>query len=137
MSKIFAPFIRSLAFVRKEVVEVVRQPRLVATLILGPFLILLLFGLGYRSEMPALRTLFVGDPESPLAEEVTAGLEDFGGGDLEFAAVNTITGKGTFKAKIATNDAAAIAHSQLFFSAREPIRWAACTTIAVTAGLIP
>ena len=40
-------------------------------------------------------------------------------------------------AKIATKEAAAIAHNQLFFNAREPMRWAACTTMAVTAGLIP
>ncbi|MNP76384.1 hypothetical protein D3C76_1736090 [compost metagenome] len=53
------------------------------------------------------------------------------------AAPSTISGKGTLKANIAVNDAAAIAHSQLFLSAREPIRWAACATIAVTAGLMP
>ena len=33
--------------------------------------------------------------------------------------------------------AAAMAHNSLFFSAREPIRQAACSTMAVTAGLIP
>ncbi len=48
-----------------------------------------------------------------------------------------IIGNGNCRAKIATKEAAAIAHSQLFFSARAPMRWAACTTIAVTAGLIP
>lgn len=30
-----------------------------------------------------------------------------------------------------------MAHNQPFFSARVPMRWAACTTMAVTAGLIP
>ena len=52
-------------------------------------------------------------------------------------AVMMITGKGTRSAKIATKAAAASVHSAGFFSAREPIRCAACTTIAVTAGLIP
>ena len=40
-------------------------------------------------------------------------------------------------AKIATKAATAMAHSQAFFSAREPMRHAANTTIAVTAGLMP
>ncbi len=58
--------IRILAFVRKEIVNVLRQPRLVASLILGPFLILLLFGVGYRDEARALRTLFVVPDDSPM-----------------------------------------------------------------------
>ena len=37
----------------------------------------------------------------------------------------------------ATKDAAASAQSRLFFSAREPIRQAANTTMATTAGLMP
>ena len=37
-------FIRISSFVRKEMAEILRQPKLVATLILGPFLILLIFG---------------------------------------------------------------------------------------------
>jgi hypothetical protein len=41
------------------------------------------------------------------------------------------------KAKIATNAAAAMAHIHLFFSARMPMRCAACSTSAVTAGLMP
>ena len=35
--------IRSSAFLRKEIVEIIRQPLLVLTLVLGPFLILLFF----------------------------------------------------------------------------------------------
>ena len=53
------------------------------------------------------------------------------------AAPSTISGKGTASAKMATNAAAAIAHSAGCFSAREPIRHAACSTIATTAGLTP
>jgi hypothetical protein len=53
------------------------------------------------------------------------------------AAASTIAGNGTCNAKIATNAAAAIAHSHAFFSAREPMRHAACSTIATTAGLMP
>jgi len=58
--------IRILAFVRKEIVNVLRQPRLVASLILGPFLILLLFGVGYRETARTLRTLFVVPDNSPM-----------------------------------------------------------------------
>lgn len=59
-------FIRVSAFLRKEIYSVVRQPRLVLTLVLGPFLILLLFGLGYRSTAGPLRTLFVADQSNPF-----------------------------------------------------------------------
>ncbi len=52
------------------------------------------------------------------------------------AADRTITGKGTLRAKMATN-AAAIAHCVRLRSAREPLRCAACTTIAVIAGFMP
>ena len=38
---------------------------------------------------------------------------------------------------MATKEAAAMAHNALFFSAREPMRQAACSTMAVTAGLMP
>jgi ABC-2 type transport system permease protein len=70
MSKIFQSLIRTSAFLRKEVAEVLRQPRLVLTLVLGPFLILLLFGIGYRNQARSLRTLFVVQPNSPLAQEI-------------------------------------------------------------------
>jgi ABC-2 type transport system permease protein len=53
--------VRSLAFLRKEIVSVWRQPRLMATLVVGPFLILLLFGLGYRDTPEPFRTLVVAD----------------------------------------------------------------------------
>jgi ABC-2 type transport system permease protein len=52
--------------VRKEVAGILRQPRLVVTLILGPFLILLLFGLGYSAQPFPLRTLFVVPEDSLL-----------------------------------------------------------------------
>lgn len=67
----FARFvIRVSAFLRKEVFAVVRQPRLVLTLVLGPFLILLLFGIGYRSTADPLRTLFVAEQDNPIRNAV-------------------------------------------------------------------
>jgi len=52
---------RSLAFLRKELVSVWRQPRLIATLVLGPFLILFLFGLGYQEMPEPFRTILVAE----------------------------------------------------------------------------
>ena len=49
-------------------------------------------------------------------------------------AASTMYGNGTLNAKMAMKAAALIAHSALFLSAREPMRYAANTTIAVTAG---
>jgi ABC-2 type transport system permease protein len=74
--------IRSLAFLRKEIVAVWRQPRLMATLVLGPFLILFLFGLGYRETPEPFRTLVVADDASAeiadparLGEALGSGIE--------------------------------------------------------------
>jgi ABC-2 type transport system permease protein len=49
---------------RKELTEIVRQPRLVLTLVVGPFVILFLFGGSYREDSILMRTLFVGPPGS-------------------------------------------------------------------------
>jgi hypothetical protein len=48
-----------------------------------------------------------------------------------------MAGNGTLAAKMATKAAAAIAQSAGCRSAREPMRCAAATTMAVTAGLMP
>ena len=62
--------IRLFAFVRKEVLTIIRQPRLLFSLILGPFLILLLFGVGYRDEPRTLRTLFVVPEGSTVLDTI-------------------------------------------------------------------
>ena len=54
--------LQATAFVRKELVEILRQPRLVLTLIIGPFVLLVIFGNSYRQEGVRLRTIFVGPP---------------------------------------------------------------------------
>lgn len=59
----FKSMIRLLSFFNKEVNEIRRQPRLVLSLMLGPFLILLLFGAGYQGDRPRLLTALVV-PES-------------------------------------------------------------------------
>jgi ABC-2 type transport system permease protein len=76
----FRRFLQIGTFLRKEAVDVLRQPRLLLTLVIGPFLIMALFGLGYRNEPPRMRTLFVAPEDSPLhdhIEEYAAEIEQF------------------------------------------------------------
>ncbi|HSN74870.1 MAG TPA: ABC transporter permease [Anaerolineae bacterium] len=68
MSNFFRGIIRASSFFRKEIFEILRQPRLVATLVLGPFLILFIFGIGYRDQPRSLRTLFVAQADSAIAD---------------------------------------------------------------------
>ena len=74
MNSFYRFIIRSSTFLRKELVGIFRQPRLILTLILGPFVIMLLFGLAYRREARSLRTIFV----VPHNSELTAQVEKFG-----------------------------------------------------------
>ena len=67
-----------LAFIRTEALAVLRQPRLLGVLVIGPFLILFLFGVGYDQTETVLRTAFVG-PEGSVFEDA---VEQFGS-DLE------------------------------------------------------
>lgn len=57
---------RVTAFLRKDLVEVLRQPRLIFTLIIGPFLILFLFGIGFDPRPPELRTVIAASPDIDL-----------------------------------------------------------------------
>lgn len=73
----WASAVRSSTFVRKELVEILRQPKLLALLVLGPFLLLMLFGAGYSQSDFALRAIFVSP--DPMYEEVVEGYgENFG-----------------------------------------------------------
>ncbi len=51
--------IRTFSFFFKEVKEIYRQPRLILSLILGPLIILVLFGMGYQSTPPRWKTVLV------------------------------------------------------------------------------
>ena len=68
---LWAIVIRSFAFVRKEVVEIVRQPRLVALLVVGPFALLLMFGMGYGNDSLQKRAVFVGTEGSIYGDVLT------------------------------------------------------------------
>jgi ABC-2 type transport system permease protein len=62
-------FIRILSLVGKEITEVFRRPGAVLSLVLGPFLILAVFGLGYQGFKSDLKAIVVVDPSSPLPQQ--------------------------------------------------------------------
>ena len=64
--------IRILALVGKEITEVFRRPGAVLSLVLGPFLILAVFGLGYQGYRKDLAAILVIDPSSPLPQQAEA-----------------------------------------------------------------
>src|SRR5574342_587039 len=65
MERLFKFLIRISSFMSKELTEILRQPKLILTLVLGPFLIMFLFGLGYPNQNRVLKTTFVAeDPNS-------------------------------------------------------------------------
>lgn len=66
MSRPLKFLIRISSFVSKELTEIIRQPRLILTLVFGPFLIMFLFGLGYPDQNRQLRTTFVVEDPSSL-----------------------------------------------------------------------
>lgn len=61
---------RLLAFVGKELVEVVRRPGAIISLILGPFLIMAIFGMGYQGYRRPLETIVVVPPQSGIPADL-------------------------------------------------------------------
>lgn len=70
MRGVLAVPLRLLAFVGKELVETVRRPGAIVSLILGPFLIMAIFGVGYDGYRRPLRTVVVAPPETQLPQDV-------------------------------------------------------------------
>jgi ABC-2 type transport system permease protein len=66
----FKFLIRISSFLSKELTEILRQPRLILTLVLGPFLIMFLFGLGYPEQNRVLRTTYVAEDPNALQGEM-------------------------------------------------------------------
>jgi ABC-2 type transport system permease protein len=60
---------RSTSFIGKEVVEVVRRPGALFSLIIGPFVIMGLFGVGYSGQYRPLNTIVVVPPNSSLSTD--------------------------------------------------------------------
>jgi ABC-2 type transport system permease protein len=70
--------LRLLSFLAKEMLDIARQPLLLLMLILGPFLILLLFGMGYTGRQAPVRMLVVAPPDSQLPPDLESRLQQFG-----------------------------------------------------------
>jgi ABC-2 type transport system permease protein len=66
------------AVLRKELTDVRRRPGAVISLILGPFLIMAIFGVGYSGVRRPLETVLVIPPESGLSQDV-ADYQDLAG----------------------------------------------------------
>ncbi len=111
-------FVRTSSFVRKEIFEDIRQPWLVLTLILGPFLILLLFGLGFTNEPAKLRTLFVVEKGSHMRQYVESYMKDLGP-QLIFAGVTTDAAVAQEKLKNEEVDVVAIVPTRAYETIRE------------------
>lgn len=58
------------AFVAKETADVARQPRLLVTLVFGPFFVLAAFGIGLSDGLPSFRTVFVTSEGSEVERTV-------------------------------------------------------------------
>ena len=67
---VFQILTRLLAFTSKELVEVIRRPGAIFSLVLGPFLILALFGVGYSGYRAALKAIVVVPAQSGLPTDV-------------------------------------------------------------------
>jgi len=64
--------IRTSSFFFKEIWAAIRQPKLVLSVLLGPFLILAAFGVGYRGQTPQLDTMLVLPNDERLPEDPAA-----------------------------------------------------------------
>jgi ABC-2 type transport system permease protein len=88
MRALIKRLVRASAFLGKEISEVRRQPRLVLSLIMGPFLILLLFGIGFQGETRKLSAYIV----VPATGNFSHNVEEYRqlvGGQLNIAGVTT------------------------------------------------
>lgn len=79
---------RVLAVVGKELVELVRRPGAILSLILGPFLIMAIFGVGYSGYRRPLSTIIVIPPESGLPTDA-ASYSEISGSGLELVEVTS------------------------------------------------
>jgi len=77
---------RILAIVGKELVSVVRRPGALLSLVLGPFLIMALFGVGYSGYRRPLDTIVVIPPNTGLSTDVKS-YQDVAGEGLRVTAI--------------------------------------------------
>ena len=102
MRALLAVIIRMLAFVGKELVETLRRPGAIVSLVLGPFLIMAVFGLGYSGVKRPLETVIVAPPSSGLPTD-TAGYQELAQGGLTITEV--VPDRATGEARLAAGQA--------------------------------
>lgn len=79
---VFQVITRLIAFVGKEITEVIRRPGAIVSLILGPFLLMAVFGMGYQGYRRPLQTILVVPPEAGLPIELETYREVVTGMDI-------------------------------------------------------
>ena len=92
---------RLLAFVGKELVETIRRPGAIVSLVLGPFLIMAIFGLGFSGIRRPLETIVVVPADSRLPTEV-ADYQELAGPALHIADV--VPDRATAEARVRAGD---------------------------------
>jgi ABC-2 type transport system permease protein len=103
-----AVFVRLMAFVGKEIIETLRRPGAILSLILGPFLIMAVFGLGYSGFKRPLETVIVAPSGSGLPTDV-ATYQALAGGGLHVSEVTTDRAAAEARLRAGTADVIVIA----------------------------
>src|SRR5512142_1023769 len=88
MIRIFKSLIRISSFLFKELTEIFPKPLLILTLVLGPFLIMFLFGLGYPDQSCTLRTMFVTAAPAAFQKEMTLFTKSFNSKIFDYVIVS-------------------------------------------------
>jgi ABC-2 type transport system permease protein len=88
MISFFKFLIRISSFIGKELTEIFRQPKLIVTLVLGPFLIMFLFGVAYPSQNRTLRTTFVVKDPVSFQKEMDTFSKSFGSTIFDYVIEN-------------------------------------------------
>ncbi len=81
-------FRRVFGVVRKEIVEIIRQPGLLLILVVGPLAILLMFGSGVRPTDPAVDAIFVAPDNNPELQQL---VESYAGAQDQRLTVKAVT----------------------------------------------
>ena len=111
MRALFAVIIRLMAFVGKEIIETTRRPGAILSLILGPFLIMAVFGLGYSGIKRPLTTVIVAPASSGLPTD-TATYQELAGGGLHISEVTADAAAAEARLRAGTADVVIIAPAE-------------------------
>ena len=101
-------FLRIFSVAGKEIVEVFRRPGAVFSLVLGPFLILAIFGFGYGGFKKDLQAIVVIDPASSLPQDA-ASYQELGTRGLAVQEVTNDRGAAEAKLKAGLADVVIVA----------------------------